>query len=338
MTKLFKIYALLLLYVVITSLNAGEISYGDDLHIQDYKLFPVKLVLNSGETNNVFVELYPLREMHTYQTRTIQKGENVLDLLINNVQPDDSIRVYKEIHRIPALWITSESEISTIAIRDISEARLQIQSPEEYVFENCYDLPPDAILSDTIYRKLKQPIVASVWSSDSFSALGLYSISDSLKQDDLYLYAHLMMPSWEYETYDPAGHPSFSAQRLEELPDLIGGFTTYHSQISEALTESAAQWANLAVKIDSLEMLSEGDKSEGKRILLTQAEKCNLAKKQVNNIITLKSNLQGEEREKLIRKLFECFSPFIALPSPEGFPWEQYLLSKGVIALWLQTD
>gem|GEM_PF-4635784 len=337
-----KTVLMLIFLIGSLSLQAGELAYGDDAHWYDTNLFPVELKLINGETYRAFTELYPLREMRSYHKKSVKKGEDVLNFLTTNVAPDDSVTIYKEIFWIPSLWVTGESQITSLKLKDISEARLQVDSPEESIFANSYALSPSAILGDVQYQKLKQPIVASICVDESMSAIYLYSMNSSLKQEDLYLLARFLMNSDEDYSVGFETHPSYSDAEIDELVAQFKSFSEgndkYNLRISEALSESSVLWQDLAAKIDNLEMLSSEQNVVCKTTFLSQVEKCLSAKKRLDNFRGNGVKLLSKERENLFREFYQCLFPYLPLPSPEDFDWDSYLLSKDVVAFWLQID
>ena len=337
-----KTILILILLIGSLYLQAGELAYGDDLHWYDIDLFPVELKLKCGDTLRVFTELYPLREMRSYQTRSVKRGEDVLNYLSQNVAPDDSFTVYREIFWIPSLWVTGESQVASLKLKDVSEARLQVDSPEESIFANSYELSSSAILKDVQYQKLKQPIVSSICVDEALSATYLYSMNSSLTQKDLYLFSRFLMNSNEAFSRGFETHPSYSDAEIDELSDQLESFCEgsdqHNFRISTALSESSVLWQELAAEIDNLEMLSSEQNVICKTTFLSQAEECLSAKKMLDNIRSNGVKLLSAERERLFREYFQCLFPYLSLPSPEDYDWGSYLLSKDVVAFWLQID
>jgi hypothetical protein len=323
----------------------GDISFGESADY-DMTLYPVSITMRDGENLQGYLDLYPYQEMHTYVTKPIPKGADILSLVRLNHEHYDSLTVYTEFVQRAGFWLTGGSSIKTLSFDQIERITLLTDFRDEDYFspDNNPDLREMNCTSEVPeedYRLIQKETVAILLVPQNMYDLILISTNPEVKQLDLYFYSRLMI---RRDVYGGGNcHPYLNYDECYRYVDETQyKFWSYKEEdVSEVIlhmTKCKNAWLEIAEKLKYDPYVLPEIRPVCIAQLLNLSAQCDSRLAELEEFYKNKTPLGYDAQDLYMRQLKECILPELFFPSHEGIEWEKVLRGLGIIEIYLQRD
>lgn len=324
-----------------TSLLLADITYGEN-HTYGVYLYPVQIVEVGGNTFDGYICLYPpTQEQHTYQTRPLYKGSDILNIVLQNYAQVDTLVINTVLIRRAEHNFVLNSSKRYIPKRQIAKIILQTNTnPDEYTNASFVYIETD--LSDAEYQALQKPIVATL-TADSGVTYDMLLISTNPRytQLDLYLYILLMASDADNSS---GIHPYLSSQGIARIQgyinDLVQDFDiTNIPTLRAELKKCRQSWLTMAKYLENSQSIEPTAKSESINRLQNLAKQCDL---QMADLLDVQTNssfpVTPAAKAAMSGALYDCLFPHLRIPARQDIDWSTYLLQRGIVYKYFIWD